>query len=656
VLVKSAPRRVRVALAVLVAWLAVDIVLTVLHGPGNTPRAERLVYDGMLILAGFVAAGRGSSARLTGAGMAAWGAGDVIYTLLWWTADTVPVPSLADLGFLLFPLLVAAGLLQALRKMHGQFPAVRRVDGLSAALTVAAVGAAIVWDPVEAAASGAPLAVATNLTYVLLDLALLAVCIGAMAVRGWALDRAFLLASLGILFFYVADSLYLVHTASGDYQMGSLFDQGWSAGIVTIAIAAWQPRPGATMPGERLRSVVMPLVFAAIALALLVYAGIGQVDPLAVALAGVALVTTGVRLLITAREHARMLGATRREAVTDALTGLGNRRALSEALDAALAPGAPPSVLILADLDGFKRYNDTFGHPAGDALLALIGGRLLEAVGAGGTAYRMGGDEFCVLLEGDPATALAAAAAAREALSERGDGFDVGCSVGHVILPEEASETTEALRIADRRLYVEKNGGRATAERQSKDVLLRALVERSPELVEHSTDVAGHAEAVARRLGIDGAALEEVRHAAELHDVGKVAVPDEILNKPARLTEQEWAFIRQHTVIGERILAAAPALRGVAPIVRATHERWDGGGYPDGTAGEDIPLGARIVAVADAYDAMVADRPYEAARSPEDAVAELRRCAGSQFDPVVVDAFCAVLAERGAHRPTAAAT
>jgi HD-GYP domain-containing protein (c-di-GMP phosphodiesterase class II) len=130
-----------------------------------------------------------------------------------------------------------------------------------------------------------------------------------------------------------------------------------------------------------------------------------------------------------------------------------------------------------------------------------------------------------------------------------------------------------------------------------------------------------------------------VRQAADLHDVGKVAIPDAILNKPGPLDDEEWVFMRRHTIIGERIVAAAPALRDVATLVRASHERHDGGGYPDGLAGEQIPLGARIVSICDAFDAMVAARPDRAARGPDAALAELERCAGTQFDPVVVAAF-----------------
>lgn len=163
-----------------------------------------------------------------------------------------------------------------------------------------------------------------------------------------------------------------------------------------------------------------------------------------------------------------------------------------------------------------------------------------------------------------------------------------------------------------------------------------ALYEREPELLGHTRGVAALAVDVGRKLGLEGGKLEELERAAQLHDIGKIAVPDQILRKPGALTEDEWVFIRQHTLVGQRILAASPALRRIGDIVRATHERWDGAGYPDGLPGTDIPLPARIIAVCDAYDAMTMTRPYRPALSPAEAVAELERCSGSQFDPTIV--------------------
>lgn len=170
--------------------------------------------------------------------------------------------------------------------------------------------------------------------------------------------------------------------------------------------------------------------------------------------------------------------------------------------------------------------------------------------------------------------------------------------------------------------------------------LLRSLGRREPELHEHVCGVADLAIAVGRRLGMDERGLDLLARAAELHDLGKLAVPDAVLHKPAGLDGEEWELMRRHTVIGERMLVAVPELAPVAPLVRASHERYDGAGYPDGLAGDEIPLGARIVAVCDAFEAMTADRSYRTPVSQEEALAELRRCGGTQFDPDVVEAFC----------------
>jgi diguanylate cyclase (GGDEF)-like protein len=344
------------------------------------------------------------------------------------------------------------------------------------------------------------------------------------------------------------------------------------------------------------------------------------------------------------------LRASRRELTTaagsDPLTHLPNRRQLYADLERRTAGSGGEAILLLFDLDGFKNYNDSFGHLAGDALLARLGRALATAVHGQGKAYRLGGDEFCVLADARDRARLEMASTA--ALSEHGDGFAVTASYGAVAIPDEASDAAEALRLADQRMYAQKTSARASAGRQSTDVLLRALTERHPSLEGHLDGVARLAVGVGRRLGLDDEALEQLRLAAELHDIGKVAIPDAIVDKPGPLDEDEWAFMRRHTVIGERIVAAAPSLGPVARLVRASHERWDGGGYPDGTDGDEIPLGARIVAVCDAYDAMRADRPYRQARSAADAVAELRRCAGEQFDPAVVEAFVAELAAQAA--------
>jgi HD-GYP domain-containing protein (c-di-GMP phosphodiesterase class II) len=265
----------------------------------------------------------------------------------------------------------------------------------------------------------------------------------------------------------------------------------------------------------------------------------------------------------------------------------------------------------------------------------------------------MGGDEFCVLLHTAPERREAVIAGVVEALSESGRGFSIGASHGMVVPAQEAATAAEALQIADQRMYEHKAGRSAARTSETRDVLLRILRERQPELHDHLNHVADLASATARRLGLMREALDEVARAAELHDIGKMAVPDAILDKPGPLDEEEWAFMRRHTLIGESILSAAPALVPVAKLVRASHERFDGGGYPDGLAGDEIPLGARIVAVCDAYDAMTSDRSYRRAMSRDAALAEIRRAGGTQFDPAVVEAFAAVIAQR-AELPAAA--
>ena len=329
------------------------------------------------------------------------------------------------------------------------------------------------------------------------------------------------------------------------------------------------------------------------------------------------------------------------EAHRDDLTGLANRRKLLSDLERACAQveGGIDHLLIIYDLNGFKYYNDTFGHPAGDALLTRLGRKLADAANPFGSSYRLGGDEFCVLAAVPARSVETLLDATTDALSEDGDGFSVSTCFGAVFLPSEAADPSSALRMADRRLYVQKQATRL-GRGQPHEVLLEALFERDPELRGHVEGVAHLSAAVARRLGLGAEDLEELIIAAKLHDVGKIAIPDAVLHKRGPLDDGEWTLIRQHTVIGQRILGAIPALHGVGAIVRATHERWDGKGYVDGLAGDAIPLAARIIAVCDTFAAMTSDRPYRRAVPLEEAFAELRRCAGTQFDSEVVRVFC----------------
>jgi two-component system cell cycle response regulator len=391
--------------------------------------------------------------------------------------------------------------------------------------------------------------------------------------------------------------------------------------------------------------VLVPFAAGLTGIGLLTYDHFDRLNQVTLILGSVALLLVVVRTALLFYENQRMISRIHDEARTDPLTGLRNRRSLMDDLAAELALATPeePRALVLFDLDGFKEYNDAFGHPAGDGLLERLGRRLAGVVQGHGRAYRLGGDEFCVLLRPGPGGVEPLALACVAALSERGEGFDVTTSHGAVLAPSEARTATEALQLADRRMYARKGSRRLSAGSQSRDVLLRTLSETRPDLHAHLRGTAKLATAVGSELGMRPDALDEVARAAELHDVGKMAIPDAILEKTGPLDDPEWTFMRRHTIIGERILLAAPALRAAARLVRASHERWDGAGYPDGLLGQEVPLGARVVAVCDAFDAMTTNRPYRKRIGEPAALSELSCCAGTQFDPAVVEAFVRVL-------------
>jgi two-component system cell cycle response regulator len=576
--------------------------------------------------------------RCLGLTLVLWAAGDLYYTLFL-VGNTPSPPTMTDALWLAsYPVLyVAIGLL--VRSRTARFEKSLWLDAALAALAVAAIGAAVLFGAVVDSTGGSPLTAAMNLAYPLADALLLGLVVAVLALTGWRLDRTWvcILAGTGVL--ALADSAYLYQSAIASSTTAAILDAGWPLAMVLLAAAAWQP-PGrlGSVRAESGRLLALPAVFGAASLAILVYGQFERLNLPAVVLAATSLIAVIARMAYTFREKMQLLTRTRIESLTDALTGVGNRRKLMDDLHERLESGEA-AVLMLLDLDGFKAYNDTFGHPAGDALLARIAQKLTVEVASAGEVYRIGGDEFCVLASValDEREAFAADAAA--ALVEQGEGFRITAAYGVVALPEEAASVSEALRIVDGRMYDEKDGRRASAGRQSRDVLLRVLYERDARLQGHVNGLAELVRAVGVSLGLTDAELEDVALAAELHEVGKLAIPDSILRKPGPLTEDEWRFVRRHPLIGERILSSAPALAKVSRIVRSTHERIDGAGYPDQLAGDAIPLGARIVGACAAFVAMTSELPYRAARSVDEALEELQRCAGTQFDADVVEAI-----------------
>jgi diguanylate cyclase (GGDEF)-like protein len=379
---------------------------------------------------------------------------------------------------------------------------------------------------------------------------------------------------------------------------------------------------------------------------------------------------------MSALESARQLELMRHLAEHDPLTGLRNRRGLQEHIDAEIARAGQVAVIV-CDLDNFKRVNDALGYVQGDEALRRFAGVLVEA---GGLAARLGGEEFALVLPGcGEDEAMAIAERVRAAASAAFDDFPwpLTTSAGVAVSGSGAETASLLLRAATRAVFGAKRLGRdrcVAYHAEALDALLGSLEDvgggeqlaaamllaetldlRDVSTARHSQTVGRLAEGIARALELSEERVHRIRAAGVLHDLGKLGVADAILKKPGPLTDEEWAEMRRHPELGARILDHAN-LRDISAWVLAHHERVDGNGYPFGLAGEAIPLEARILAVADAYEAMTADRPYRAALGHDVAQAELEAAAGSQFDPVVVDAFLRALAPKadraGARAPS----
>jgi two-component system, cell cycle response regulator len=576
-----------------------------------------------------------------GLGLGCWALGEVLFTLDPGQVYAGSFPSTPDFLWLAFypAAFVTLGLL--VRARVREFYSSLWLDGLLGSLTVGALACQFLLPPIVAATGGSPNAVIGDLIYPLGDLLLVAFVVAVLTLTGWRPGRVLGIVSVGLALGAIADLLSLYMSATG-HNGPTVFDSLWPASVIVLGLAAWQPvRPSAVIGLHGRRLLVFPMIFAITALALLV---LRQARPLHSAAYILAVLTTAgaiMRMGLTFWENLRLVARSRHEALTDPLTGLGNRRRLlldlEDALQSASAPA--PWALLLFDLNGFKQYNDSFGHPAGDTLLERLGTKLSQASAPEGQAYRLGGDEFCVLVRIGERSPETVSASARAALTERGPGYDISAACGCIMLPTEAQDTSTALRLVDQRLYAAKRSGRSSdTPDQLRGVLLQLVAERLPELPKHLHEVAAMAHSIGRRMGMADEDLDTMIRAAELHDLGKVAVADAMLLKP---NSPERAIIERHSEVGERILAAAPAMSAVAHLVRASHERYDGSGYPDRRSGKDVPLGARIIAVCDAFHAMTADRPYRHGIDPGEAIADLRRKSGSQFDPEVVEAFCA---------------
>jgi diguanylate cyclase (GGDEF)-like protein/putative nucleotidyltransferase with HDIG domain len=433
--------------------------------------------------------------------------------------------------------------------------------------------------------------------------------------------------------------------------------------LITAVVAVSSQRSLFSLGRSNIRWTIVP--FSLMASAALMLVVLWQRSPFL----SVALVGPLLAIQLYQRAIVRALRAMRL-ALTDPLTGLGNHRHFHECLERELRHAHERRLsltLCLVDVDDFQRINDRFGHPAGDRVLSQLAARLRQT----GEAFRLGGDEFALLLPGyDENDALTAATSVVDRISalQLDQLGSVTVSVGLATSPAHAADRDELVRLADSALYWAKEYGKNRVRAYRPDVielaelkrlasgpdraarfraaasLARAVDARDVYTGSHSQRVADLAARTARRLGLPEEEVELTRLAASLHDLGKLAIPEEILRKPGPLTDPERMVLERHPQIGFRMLESL----GVDPVadwVLHHHERWDGSGYPDGLPGDEIPLGARIIFVADAYDAMTSERVYRRRVDPEQAIAELRRCAGSQFDPGIVNALADELGE-----------
>jgi len=380
------------------------------------------------------------------------------------------------------------------------------------------------------------------------------------------------------------------------------------------------------------------------------------------------LATQAAIALQNAHLHERALA----QASEDGLTGLPNHRSFQTRLEEEVARarrGGRPLALMMVDLDDFRAVNNTYGHQAGDTTLVAIAAALRASVRGPDVAARYGGDEFVVILpETDMDEALEVAERVRAAvaaldLSEIGVAIHMGTSVGVAGLPLHALAREDLVHAADQAAYAAKHGGKGRVGRPEDAILpldrdpsalaaqlehaniatveaLAAAVDaKDPYTRGHSQRVAGYAVAIAQALGLSELDVARVRLAGQLHDVGKIGVPDAILTKPGALDDAEFTILKQHPVVGERMLGAVPFLQEILPAVRHHHERWDGRGYPDGLVAAVIPPDAAILAVADSFDAMTSSRTYRPALPLSEARRRLREGSGTQFDARVVVAF-----------------
>jgi two-component system cell cycle response regulator len=606
---------------------------------------------------------------LLGLSQVVYASGDTTFYIAHYVLHSTAFPAPADALYLGHYPLVVLGLTLLIRH---RTPG-RDLPGLLDASALAVVAGLLSWLMVIAPQGpfdSPSLSKAVVLAYPVMDLAMLAVALRMILGVGRR-SVAFYLLSANLLAIFTADSLYSYQQLSASYQAGNFLDAIWLGGNLALGAAALHPTMGAL--GERSpagggghgRGRIVALFAAALVapVILLVQDVTGTLR--------YASVIASACIVLFVLALARMVGLAtdqRRLAVTDLLTGLRTRRYLESALPVEIARArrsAGEVALFIVDIDHFKSVNDRFGHPAGDHALTEVAGRLRSAARTGDILARYGGEEFALLSPGAAADELPVIA---ERLRTRvagepieltpGTGVAITISVGAASYPLHGDDPTELVAVADRALYRAKAqgrdraviGDRTEAEPASGisgdqlpmvDFLQRVADEIDAWLssYEHSRAIGRWVTRLSVELGHDPATTLRAELAGRLHDVGKVVVPPAILVKVAALSAEEWAMLREHPDHGARLIGVVPGLATVAGIVRQHHERYDGGGYPCGLAGDGIRVEARVLSVCDAWAAMRSDRPYQRMLGEDQAREQLRLGRGGQFDPQIVDLF-----------------
>ncbi len=628
---------------------------------------------------------------LLGLGVFSYGVGQTIWSYYEIVLhQTTPFPSWADAGFLLqYPLLLVGILRLPTRRLP---PDVRWRVVLDSLITLTAL-VTLSWyfvlGPTLQQGAETVLAKVLGTAYPIGDLVLLVSLLLVMAQRRDSVPRSVVAAlSLGLVSVIVADTVFDYLTLKGTYATGCVADVGWPLGYLFVGLAAGlvrglsadtaDDRPTIPLLWRSLLPYALMPALAALTIYTHIHRGDESLEPGVYIGAGLLVVLVLVRqaaamqrLIADLKERITELEEIRGHltalAEQDALTGLLNHRVFHKRFQEAAADAERSGQLLtvaLVDLDNFKFFNDAYGHLAGDDVLRQVAGALQTCCRSGDALARFGGDEFALLLPGvgrDEAGRLfGRLQSSLDSLAYCPPDHDVAIplqlSVGTAVFPEERAGRLDALALADARLYQAKNGGSDNDQVQRLrtgfsqhlegfsmlDALVAAVDNKDRYTGRHSEDVMTFSLQIAEALRMDADTQRTVAVASLLHDLGKIGVPDFILRKPGRLNEDEYAAVRLHPAMGAVIVEAVPGFEETLDAVRFHHERWDGGGYPEGRRGEETPLIARVMAVADSFSAMTTDRPYRKGMTEDKALAEIMRGAGTQFDPQIAQLFVSV--------------